>query len=370
MKYASDLFQVIVEASPAAMFVVDAHGAIELVNAESERMFGYRRERLIGASIDLLTPASIRERHGGFRDDFAAQPQKRQMGVGRDLRGVRADGSEFPVEIGLTPVRQATGMKVLVVVVDITARREAEKANQDKVLEQERANASLAHFAFAASHDIQEPLRKIVSFSEILTQAIDEQNWDDLRLASSVMRSAALQARAMVADMLTLARSMNGAYQFETISLAEVVTAALRNLSRSIEETGARIELCVDPVSLDGDRQQAIRLVQNLVENALKYHKIGQAPRVAITATAGGTPMTRLKIQDYGIGFASHRREEIFEPFKRLHGRDEYPGSGLGLAICRTIATRHGWSLSAAGSPGGGACFEIAMPGDAERVVA
>jgi len=184
------------------------------------------------------------------------------------------------------------------------------------------------------------------------------------------MRSAALQARAMVADMLTLARSMNGAYEFETISLAEVVGAALRNLSRVIEETDARIELRVDPVSLAGDRQQAIRLVQNLVENALKYHKTGQAPHVAITSIADEMPTTRLQIQDDGIGFPAHRRKEIFEPFKRLHGRDEYPGSGLGLAICQTIAARHGWSLSATGSPGGGACFEIAVPGDPEGVAA
>ncbi len=359
----SDLFRLAVEASPAAIFMVDGHGQIELVNAEGERMFGFERGGLIGASIDLLVPSHVRESHHGYRDAFSNHPLKRQMGAGRDLRAVRGDGSEFPVEIGLTPVLHADRYGVLAVVVDITARREAEKAIQDKMAELERANASLAHFAFVASHDIQEPLRKIVAFSEILAEAIADNNREDLQLASGVMRTAALQARVLVAGMLSLARSMNNAYEFATISIADVVDAALHNLSHAIEACGARVVVRVDPLTVNGDRQQAIQLVQNIVENALKYRKANQTPRIEIQTTPLGTAPARLSVRDQGVGFPASRREEIFEPFKRLHGRDEYPGSGLGLAICKSIATRHGWTLAATSAPGAGACFEVIFSG-------
>jgi len=359
MNLASHLFQLAVEASPAAMFVVNAEGKIELVNAECERMFGYSRQQLIGASIDILVPAHIRDSHHVFRGNFTAHPLKRQMGVGRDLRALRQDGSEFPVEIGLTPVNHVDGFGVLAVVVDITARREAEKKIDEKMIELERANASLAHFAFVASHDIQEPLRKIVAFSEILGEAINENNIEDMQMASNVMLTAALRARALVTDMLTLARSMNQAYDFEPISISEVVDMALHNLSQAILDGGAQIETRVDPLKVNGDRHQVVQLVQNIVENALKYRKPGQAPKVQITSDSNaGTPI-HLQIRDDGVGFPASRRDEIFEPFKRLHTRDVYSGSGLGLAICKAIADRHGWRISATSTQDVGSCFEI-----------
>jgi PAS domain S-box-containing protein len=339
--------------------MVDHQGAIELVNEECERMFGYKRTELVGASIDLLVPEHGRDRHLANRAFFASNAAKRQMGVGRDLRALRRNGSEFPVEIGLTPIRRNQGLAVLAVVVDITERRQAEKVIDEKMMQLEQANANLAQFAFVASHDIQEPLRKIIAFSDILRTAIADNNSEDMELAARVMSKSALQARDFVRDMLGLARTMNTALEFEEIAFAEVVATVLQNLSLAISDLGAHVESQVEPLLVQADRAQATQLVQNIVENALKYRRKDRAPRIEIATQSVSGKLTRLSIKDNGIGFPAHRRDEIFEPFRRLHTRDVYAGSGLGLAICKAIANRHGWRMRADSAPGEGSRFEI-----------
>src|SRR5579863_123390 len=303
-----DMFRLAVEACPAAMLMVSEGGKIELVNAECELMFGYARGELIGQSIELLTPSHMKDTHKALRSGFAKNPSKRLMGVGRDLRAVRKDGSEFPVEIGLTPIGTARGLSVLAFVVDITARREAEKAIRGYLAELERANEGLARFAYVASHDIQEPLRKIVAFAGILDTAIGERNFEDLALAGEVMRDSAMQARVLVADLLTMARSLNSAYEVETVSLRTIVESAMQNLSQAIADEQAAIELAVEDIALEADRTQATLLVQNIVANALKYHKPDMKPFVRISTATPPGAAPRLCIEDEGIGFPDNRR--------------------------------------------------------------
>jgi light-regulated signal transduction histidine kinase (bacteriophytochrome) len=246
--------------------------------------------------------------------------------------------------------------------VDITERRQAEKAMQQKMLELEQANASLAQFAFVASHDIQEPLRKIVAYSDILKSAIAENDVADIDLASHVMTKSALQARDFVRDMLGLARTMNAALDWRDISLAEVVSTALQNLSLAISDLVAEVTAEVEPLPVRADRAQVLQLVQNIVENALKYRSPKRPPRIVISTQSAEGRLTRLSVIDNGIGFPPHRSEEIFEPFKRLHTREAYPGTGLGLAICRAIANRHGWKLRAESTLGEGSRFDVFSP--------
>ena len=342
--------------------MVGALGEIELANAESERLLGYRREELIGMSLESLIPQRFRTAHRGFRDAFAEAPLKRHMGAAHDLRALRRDGVEIPVEIGLNPAPHASGLKVLAVVVDITSRLEAERIIRDKVAELERANAGLEHFAFVASHDIQEPLRKIVAYSEVLENAVNNDDRDDIALALRVIRSSSLHARELVADVLSQARSMTGIYEAAPIALADVVDEALANLSRLASDLAAHVDVRIEPSIVIGDRHQAVRLVQNLLQNALKYCKPGSAPRVAIASRTEADGVRVLSIRDEGVGFARQFSEAIFEPYKRLNPRDVYGGSGLGLAICKAVADRHGWRLSASSELGQGACFEILFP--------
>jgi PAS domain S-box-containing protein len=357
----NEMLRLAFEASPAAMFMVDHNGRIELVNAQCEEIFGFERGEMVGMSVETLIPAGLRPRHKNLRQDFIAQPSKRLMGVGRDLRALRRDGREFPVEIGLTPVATPLGMRVVAFAIDISARLETEKSLKNSMAELERANASLSRFAYVASHDIQEPLRKIAAFSDILRTAMAEGDQEEAGYAANVMASSAQHARNMVADVLALARSMNSAYALETISLRETIDAALDNLSLTIAEKSADIAVLGEDFSVEGDKSQAAQMVQNLVSNALKYHKPKQRPHLRI-ALIQQAQENILAIEDDGIGFSNAHRDDIFQPFRRLHDRNDVPGTGIGLAICKAIASRHGWLISATSTPIVGSTFRIVFP--------
>lgn len=355
-----DMFRIAVEACPAAMILVAADGEIRLVNAECERLFGYGRGMLVGAAIDLLVPQVVREAHRSRREAFAATPSKRRMGEGRDLRATRADGSEFPVEIGLTPI---PGVGVLAFVIDITARREAEQSIRSYTARLEQANEHLARFAHVASHDIQEPLRKISGFADLLVSAVAASDAAEATYAAQVMAASARVARRLVQDVLILARTHEAVLERTVVPLSTLVGAVLTTLSQTIAETGAEIVVEVGDVAVDCDPDQTERLLANLVSNALKYHAPQTAPRVWISALHDGDRVPHLVVADAGIGFAGHRAEEIFQPFRRLHGRDAYPGSGIGLAICRTIADLHGWTITVEAAEGKGARFDVRLGG-------
>jgi PAS domain S-box-containing protein len=357
-----DHFRLAVESAPAAMIVSDAEGVILFVNAETERMFGYGSGELVGMSIDILAPAHVRTSHARLRRSFLAAPSKRPMGVGRDLRASRRDGSEFPVEIGLTPIETDHGMVVLATVLDITARREAESALSQRASELERANERLAQFAYVASHDLQEPLRKIAAFSDILEKAIASSNETDMSYANSVMRNSALRARELVDDLLTYSRAINDAQHLQRLDLRDELELAVDDLSEAIEETQAAVMIEVPHVSFYADRSQFARLTHNIVSNALKYRKPDETPKVRIFAAQQEAEAIVVGFTDNGIGFESKYQHIVFEPFKRLHPKGRYPGTGIGLAICKSIADRHGWRLSVKSQPGTGSTFYVTIP--------
>lgn len=357
----NEMLRLTFEASPAAMFMVDQSGLIEMVNAECEEIFGFERGEMVGMSVETLIPAGLRPKHKTLRKDFIANPSKRLMGVGRDLRALRRDGSEFPVEIGLTPVATPLGMRVVAFAIDITAQLETEKSLKTSMMELERANASLSRFAYVASHDIQEPLRKIAAFADILRTAMAQNDPEEARYAADVMASSAQHARRMVADVLALARSMNSAYALETISLRETIRTVLDNLSLTIVEKSADITVLGDDFSVEGDKSQVAQLVQNLVSNALKYHKPNQSPQIRVALIQQANENI-LAIEDDGIGFSNAHSDDIFQPFRRLHDRNDVPGTGIGLAICKAIASRHGWLISATSTPIAGSTFRIVFP--------
>ena len=360
----NEMLRLTFEASPAAMFMVDQSGRIEMVNAECEEIFGFERGEMVGMSVETLIPAGLRPKHQNLRKDFIAQPSKRLMGVGRDLRALRRDGGEFPVEIGLTPVATPLGMRVVAFAIDITARLETEKSLKTSMAELERANASLSRFAYVASHDIQEPLRKIAAFADILRTAMAQNDPEEARYAANVMSSSAQHARRMVADVLELARSMNSAYALETISLRETIDTVLDNLSLTIAEKSADIAVTGEDFSVEGDKSQVAQMVQNLVSNALKYHKPDQRPQLRI-ALIQQADENSLAIEDDGIGFSNAHSDDIFQPFRRLHDRTDVPETGIGLAICKAIASRHGWLISATSTPISGSTFRIVFPRNA-----
>ena len=284
------------------------------------------------------------------------------MAAGGNLRGTRKDGAEFPVEIGLTPIDTPDGALVLATIVDITARRKVELDLAQRASDLELANERLTQFAYVASHDLQEPLRKIAVYAGLLEEAARKSDPAGVERATAVISASAVRARRMIDNLLTFSRVGVAETHVQPLDLRAEVGLVLSDLSAAIEETGAVFELDVEHVLVVADHAQLGRLIQNIVSNAMKYRKPGAAPSIAIRTAHTGGAKVRLSISDDGVGFDEKFAKEIFEPFKRLHSPKDYPGTGIGLAICKAIADRFGWTLTARSRPGEGSTFEVVLP--------
>lgn len=241
----------------------------------------------------------------------------------------------------------------------VTATLERRVAERTRELE--RSNADLEEFAYVASHDLQEPLRKVTAFSEMLAEDLGEQLSESAREYLARMQGAASRMRTMIDDLLQLSRASKRAEQRANVKLNDLVAAVVQDLETSLIETGAQVEVGnlgtvhVAPVAVS-------QVFINLLGNAIKYRRKDVPLRIRISSREVETGMLELSVEDNGIGFEQVFAERIFKPFERLHSREEYPGTGIGLAVCRKIIERHGGRISAEGRPGHGATFRFTVP--------
>ena len=349
-------FRVAVESSPNGMVMVDRGGKIVLVNREVERLFGYTRDELLGQSIEVLVPAHVRERHPDLRTGFFGHPQSRAMGAGRDLHGRRKDGSQVLVEIGLNPIETDEGLFVLASVVDISARKQAEE-------ELRRSNEELERFAYVASHDLQEPLRTVASYVQLLARRYRDRLDKDAGEFIDFAVQGSLRMQRLIEDLLTFSRVGTRGGALVPIDSGTALEAAIASLRASIDEAQAIIThdrlpaVLADPVQLE-------HLFTNLVGNAIKFRG-AVAPRVHVGAALDGGRWI-LSVRDNGIGIDPQYFERIFVIFQRLHGREEYPGTGIGLAICKKIVERHGGRIWVESQPGSGTTFFFTLAAASE----
>ncbi len=368
----AEWFRAAVEAAPTAMLIVDSQGRIVLSNNEAERQFAYQRDELLGQSVDRLVPDRFRHQHALQRADFHACPAARRMGMGRDLLGRRRDGSEFPAEVGLTPLETDNGLFVVIAIVDITARKELEDAQQklsdeleQRVAERtselaranealERSNVELQQFAYIASHDLQTPLRGISGFAQLLQE--DYQGRFDERADTYIERIVVevKRLKTLIEDLLTYSRVESRARPFEPTDLGRVFDEVVATLEPSIADSRGEVTRGDLPI-VAGDASQLAHLLQNLIENALKYHG-DEPPRVHVSAKTNGSEWT-VAVRDNGIGIDAKHHGRIFEIFRRLHTQEQYPGTGIGLAVCRRIVTRHDGNIWLKSSVGQGSEF-------------
>jgi signal transduction histidine kinase len=246
---------------------------------------------------------------------------------------------------------------------EVAERRRAEE-------ELARSNAELEQFAYVASHDLQEPLRKIQAFGDLLAtrdgEALSEQGRDYLER----MQNAARRMQTLINDLLAFARVSTRGQPFAPVDLTEVAREVVSDLHIRIEQSGGRVELG-DLPQIDADHTQMRQLLQNLVGNALKFQQDDTAPLIKVYGqllNGREQPLCQINVEDNGIGFDEKYLDRIFIPFQRLHGRDEYGGTGIGLAICSKIVQRHGGSITAESTPGRGSTFIITLPTKQSKV--
>jgi len=352
-------FRQLLEAAPDAIVIVGPQGDIVLVNRMAENLFGYTRDELIGQPVERLIPVRFREGHQQHRDSYIHDAHTRPMGTGLELFACRRDGSEFPVEISLSPLQTPAGMLVTSVVRDITERKQVQQALQHHAEELERSNAELEQFAYVASHDLQEPLRMITSYSQLLERRYrDRLDGDALEFIDYVV-DGAKRMQELINDLLAYSRVGTRGREFESVDVEAVYKRVLGNLQLAIEEQHA--EVSHDPLPMvQGDGLQLVQLFQNLIANAIKFHGDAQ-PKVHVSVESGNDEAT-FCVHDEGIGIEPQYVERIFQVFQRLHGKGRYPGTGIGLAICKKIVERHGGRIWVESQPGQGSKFYFTLP--------
>lgn len=364
--------QGLLEAAPDAMVVVGRDGRILIANTQTEQLFGYTSAQLIGSPIELLVPPGVRPGHSRHREQFFADPQRRPMGTGLELSARRCDGSEFPVEISLSPVHGAGGVRVLAAVRDISERRRleeirrevaerraAEEALAKHAQELARSNADLEQFAYVASHDLQEPLRMIANYTELLAKRYRGRLDDDADEFIGYVVGGVERMHQLITDLLTYSRVGTRGNAFAAVNCADLLANVLTDLRVTIEQNEAVVSHDPLPV-ITGDAVLLRQLFQNLLTNALKFHG-AQAPRVHLSARRSANEWL-FSVRDNGIGIAPEHAQRIFLIFQRLHTAAEYSGTGIGLAIAKKIVERHGGKIWVESKLGEGATFYFTIP--------
>ncbi|MCE5269102.1 MAG: PAS domain S-box protein [Planctomycetaceae bacterium] len=365
----------ILESSLDPIITIDHKGIITEFNKAAEQTFGHPREKVLGTkpSEVLFPPGAGTGRQQDRIDRYLQAGEGSLLGRRVEVIAVRGNGESFDAEMAMT-LSQEQGAPVLTFFIrDISRRKKAEQEQARYAAELERSNRELEMFAYVASHDLQEPLRKIRAFCDRL-QANCAGKLDDTG-ADCLQRilSAASRMQALIDGLLSLSRVTTQGHEFVAVDLAQIAREVLSDLEVQIEQSGGRVELGHLP-TIQADPLQMRQLLQNLIANGLKFHKPEEPPVVKVggrfahgrhdrgNAPPAADEQCKIIIEDNGIGFEQRHQERIFGIFQRLHPRDVFEGVGIGLALCRKIAERHGGCIAAYGSPGHGARFEIVLP--------
>ena len=362
IKESRKILQDMIDAMPFGVMVIGRDKKIKQANATARQLTGYSEDELLGQlCYQVLCPAE--ENNCPILDRHQTLDHSERKFITKDKKEVPIIKSVIQLKLGNEDV-------LLEAFIDITDRKEAEKkleqlneSLEDTIAKLGRANNELKDFVYIASHDLREPMRKISSFGELLSDSLKDKLNDDDKENLGFMVDGATRMQQRIDALLTYSRVTTRGAEFETVDLNKVMEE-LRSveLAVKIEETGAKIATPERLHNVSCDPAQIRQLMQNLIANGLKYQKEGVVPEITIRSSVTDNDMIRVEVTDNGIGIKQEQFKDVFVMFKRLHSRQEYEGAGIGLAVCKKIVVRHGGDIGVSSTYGQGATFWFTLP--------
>lgn len=365
----------LLENAPNAILELDSEGRIVLLNRMAERLFGYAREELLGQTVETLMPEALRGAHERHRAQYLNHPVTRPMGSGLQLEARRKNGSQFPVEISLSPVKSESGLRVTAIVRDITERRQMEdqlRAMQEKYIhelelrnrESEQANQLKSEFLANMSHELRSPLHTIIGFAELLAEEIEGPlNQKQQRFVTHI-HDDSLHLLDLINDLLDLSKIEAGRLELrhEAFHVDAVIDEALSSVRPRAEARSLKIQTNVSiSAAVYADRLRFKQILHNLLTNAIKFTPVGGT--VWIAGVRRGR-FAEISVLDTGIGIPEDQHQAIFDKFYQVRtpAKDGLEGTGLGLAITKRLVEQHGGRIWVKSEPAKGSCFTFSIP--------
>lgn len=356
------LLKAIIDNAADAVIAIDSKGIILIYNKIAEEIFGYSEQEALGVNVSLLMPSPYAEEHDAYIEAYIRTGVAHIINVKREVEAKRKDGSLVSIELSVSEAFNDEGRIFLALVRDITQRKETERKIKDQHEKLENSNRDLEQFAYVASHDLQEPLRKIIMFTGKLKEDLGDSLTEKADYYLGRVEDAAERMQVLLHSILEYSRVQTTGVAFAETDLKNIFEIILFDLDDYINRHKAKIIFEGDFAKVQADAVQLLQLFTNLISNAIKYRKEGVDPVVEVKARIE-EGMTVVTISDNGIGFDQGYATKIFEQLQRLHGRNSaYEGTGMGLAICRKIVERHNGSIEAFSQPGLGSSFVVKLP--------